>query len=130
MGDGVPGVRPNGGVGAHCHAGWAGEAGGGGLGGRNDGTMTTKGCPVSAVAERGHDNIVGATSTQTRTQRLENIHLICGLRDRLEPPPCPIPTQPAPARRVWSGRLHQMAMATLSTQHAILADTGCDPKAA
>jgi hypothetical protein len=31
---------------------------------------------------------------------------------------------------VWSGRLHQMAMATLSTQHAILADTGCDPKAA
>jgi hypothetical protein len=38
--------------------------------------MTTKECPVSAVAETGHDNIVGATSTQTPTQRLENIHLI------------------------------------------------------
>ena len=30
---------------------------------------------MSAVAETGHDNIVGATSTQTRTQRLENIRL-------------------------------------------------------
>jgi hypothetical protein len=49
----------------------------------------TKECPVSAVAERGHDNIVAATSTQTRTQRLESIHLIWGLRDRLEPAPLP-----------------------------------------
>jgi hypothetical protein len=51
--------------------------------------MTTKECPVSAVAERGHDNIVAATSTQTRTQRLDCIHPIWGLRDRLEPPPLP-----------------------------------------
>jgi hypothetical protein len=54
---------------AHCNAGWAEKAGGGGLDGRSGGMITTRGGLVSAAAEQDHDTIAPATSIRTRTQK-------------------------------------------------------------
>ena len=62
-------MRPIARGGAHCNAGWAGTARSGGLGGRAGGTITTKGRPVSASTEEGHDAIAAAVSMQSRMQK-------------------------------------------------------------